>query len=579
ARGGLRWSDRVEDYRTEVLGLVKAQQVKNAVIVPRGAKGGFVVTANVDKLSRDERQAQGVACYSTFIRGLLDVTDNRVGGEVVPPLNVRRHDGDDPYLVVAADKGTATFSDTANGIAEAYGFWFGDAFASGGSHGYDHKKMGITARGAWVSVQRHFLERGIDVQRDPFTAIGIGDMSGDVFGNGLLQSDTTCLVAAFNHLHIFVDPDPDAASSHAERARLFLLPRSGWNDYDSELISAGGGVFSRQAKSIEISPEMRARFELDADRMTPDELIHALLKAPVDLVWNGGIGTYVKAASETHGDAGDKANDAVRVNGAELRCRVFGEGGNLGLTQRGRVEAALGGVALNTDFIDNSGGVDCSDHEVNIKLLLGEVMAAGDMTVKQRNALLASMTEAITELVLTNNFRQAQVLALIERHARGRLGEYQRFITAMIANQGLDRALEHLPSAEALADRVRAGGHLTRPELAVLLSYAKVYVKERLVDTALVRHPYVRSFGETMFPATFNARLSDRLPDHFVYDHIIATQLANDVVHHMGVTFPVHVQEYTGGSLEEVVRAWLVVREVFAIAERFRRIETLARVD
>ena len=466
----------------------------------------------------------------------------------MPPQNVRRHDGDDPYLVVAADKGTATFSDIANGIAEAYGFWFGDAFASGGSHGYDHKKMGITARGAWVSVQRHFLERGLDVQRDPFTAIGIGDMSGDVFGNGLLQSETTNLVAAFNHLHIFIDPNPDAAASHGERARLFALPRSGWNDYDAALISAGGGIFARQAKSIEISPEMRARFDLQVDRMTPDELVHALLKAPVDLIWNGGIGTYVKAAGETHGDAGDKANDAVRVNGAELRCRVFGEGGNLGLTQLGRVEAALAGVALNTDFIDNSGGVDCSDHEVNIKLLLGEVVAAGDMTAKQRNELLESMTEEVSDLVLTNNFRQAQVLALIERHARGRLGEYQRFIATMVSDQGLDRRLEQLPSSEALSERVRSGGHLTRPELAVLLSYAKAYVKERIVDTTLVHDPRARTFGETMFPASFNARFAERFPEHYVHAHIVATQLANDVIHHMGVTFPVHVQEYTGGS-------------------------------
>jgi glutamate dehydrogenase len=578
ARGGLRWSDRVEDYRTEVLGLVKAQQVKNAVIVPQGAKGGFVITAGTDGLGRDERHALGVACYSTFIRGLLDLTDNRVAGEVVPPADVRRHDGDDPYLVVAADKGTATFSDIANGIAAEYGFWFGDAFASGGSRGYDHKKMGITARGAWVSVQRHFRESGVDVQRDRITVLGIGDMSGDVFGNGMLQSESIAVVAAFNHLHVFVDPDPDLAASHAERQRLFALPRSGWGDYDRSLISAGGGVFSRQAKSIEVSAQMRETFGLAAERMTPDELVHALLKAPVDLIWNGGIGTYVKAGTETHADAGDKANDAVRVDGSELRCRVFGEGGNLGLTQRGRVEAALAGVALNTDFIDNSGGVDCSDHEVNIKLLLGEVMAAGDLTTKQRNALLEAMTDDVATLVLANNYRQAQALALIERHARGRVGEYQRFVARMEAEQGLDRSLEELPEADALAERVRGGGHLTRPELAVLLAYAKAYVKERLVGTEIVADPHAQAFGLTEFPELFNARFADRFGEHYVHEHIVATQLANDVVHHMGVTFVVHVQEYTGASVEEVVRAWLVVREVFAIDGRFRLIEGLDAV-
>ncbi|MEE4300155.1 MAG: NAD-glutamate dehydrogenase domain-containing protein, partial [Pseudomonadales bacterium] len=524
---------------------------------------------------RDARQALGVACYSTFIRGLLDLTDNRVGGVVVAPPDVRRHDGDDPYLVVAADKGTATFSDIANGIAAEYGFWFGDAFASGGSQGYDHKAMAITARGAWVSVQRHFRELGVDVQRDRVSAIGIGDMSGDVFGNGMLQSETIALVAAFNHLHVFVDPDPDLGASYAERQRLFALPRSNWADYDRSLISSGGGVFSRQAKSIAITAEMRAVFGLRAERLTPDELIHELLKAPVDLIWNGGIGTYVKASSETHADVGDKANDALRVNGSELRCRVVGEGGNLGLTQLGRVEAALAGVALNTDFIDNSGGVDCSDHEVNIKLLLGEVMAAGDLTEKQRNLLLEAMTDDVAELVLTNNYRQAQALALIDRHARGRLGEYQRFVARMEAEQGLDRHLEQLPDAEELAARVRAGGGLTRPELAVLLAYAKAFVKSRLVDAEIVRDPFAQRFADAEFPQVFNERFSERYGEHYVHAHIVATQIANDLVHHMGVTFPVQLQEYTGASVEQVVRAWLVVREVFAIAERFRRIEAL----
>ncbi|HSG90186.1 MAG TPA: NAD-glutamate dehydrogenase [Pseudomonadales bacterium] len=575
ARGGLRWSDRIEDYRTEVLGLVKAQRVKNAVIVPEGAKGGFVITAPTDGLDRDARQALGIACYSTLIRGMLDLTDNRVDGVVVPPVDVRRHDGDDPYLVVAADKGTATFSDIANGIAEEYGFWFGDAFASGGSRGYDHKKMGITAKGAWVSVQRHFAERGLDVQADPVTVLGIGDMAGDVFGNGMLLSRALRLVAAFNHMHLFIDPTPDAEGSFAERERLFALPRSSWEDYDRSLISKGGGVFPRSLKSIPISAEMKAAFGLDGDRMTPDELIHALLKAPVDLIWNGGIGTYVKAREETHGDVGDKANDAVRVNGDELRCAVFGEGGNLGLTQRGRIEAARGGVALNTDFIDNSGGVDCSDHEVNIKLLLGEVVGSGDLTVKQRNVLLEAMTDEVSALVLRNNFLQAQALSLASRHSLRRVGEYQRFIARMEAEQDLDRALEELPNDDQLAERIREEAGLTRPELSVLIAYAKAFLKARLVETDLCRQDSVRAFGRAEFPAQFNARFEERLQEHFVYPNIVATQIANDLVHHMGITFVSHLQEYTGANPEEVVRAWLIVRETFGIAELFERIRTL----
>jgi glutamate dehydrogenase len=575
ARGGLRWSDRIEDYRTEVLGLVKAQRVKNAVIVPEGAKGGFVITASQEGLDRDARQALGVVCYGTLVRGMLDLTDNRSDGVVVPPLSLRRHDGDDPYLVVAADKGTATFSDIANGIAREYGFWFDDAFASGGSQGYDHKKMGITARGAWVSVQRHFLEQGIDVQRDPVTVLGIGDMAGDVFGNGMLLSRSIRLVAAFNHQHVFIDPEPDPVASFAERERLFALPRSSWDDYDRALISRGGGIYPRSQKWIQVTEEMRARFAIDADRLTPDELLNALLRAPVDLIWNGGIGTYVKAREESHADVGDKANDAVRVDGAELRCRVFGEGGNLGLTQRGRVEAARSGVALNTDFIDNSGGVDCSDHEVNIKLLLGEVVGSGDLTTKQRNALLVSMTDEVARLVLENNARQAQALSLMVRHSAHRTGEYQRFVTRMEAEQDLDRALEQLPTDDELLERVRVGGSLTRPELAVLLAYAKQFIKDRLIAMALCDEPFVAAFAALEFPPTFVERFGERLPQHFVYRHIVATQIANDLVHHMGITFATHLQEYTGANHEEVVRAWLIVREVFGIVELFRRIEAL----
>ncbi|MEE4109461.1 MAG: NAD-glutamate dehydrogenase domain-containing protein, partial [Halieaceae bacterium] len=441
ARGGLRWSDRLEDFRTEVLGLVKAQQVKNAVIVPVGAKGGFVAKRLRAEMSRDEMQEEGIACYRTFIRGLLDITDNRAEDRVVhPPLTVCKDD-EDPYLVVAADKGTATFSDIANELAADYDFWLGDAFASGGSVGYDHKKMGITARGAWVSVERHFRELGINVATTDFTVIGIGDMSGDVFGNGMLLSRHIRLLAAFNHQHIFVDPDPDSARSYEERARLFALPRSGWADYDTALISEGGGVFSRAAKAVLVSPQMQARFGIKSKQMTPNELISALLKAEADLLWNGGIGTYVKASVEPHTGAGDKANDGVRVDASQLRCRVVGEGGNLGMTQLARTEFALAGGRVNTDFIDNAGGVDCSDHEVNIKILLDAIVAREDMTRKQRNELLESMTDDVADLVLGNNYRQTQAISIAEREARSRAGEYRRLIATLEESGRLDRGL------------------------------------------------------------------------------------------------------------------------------------------
>lgn len=576
ARGGLRWSDRQEDYRTEVLGLVKAQQVKNAVIVPEGAKGGFVIRQATEGLDRDQLQQLGKACYSRFIRGLLDITDNRVEGRIVPPPRVRRHDGDDPYLVVAADKGTATFSDIANAIAAEYDFWLGDAFASGGSQGYDHKKMGITARGAWVSVQRHLLERDIDVQEDPVTVLGIGDMSGDVFGNGMLLSESILLVAAFNHQHIFIDPEPDAAASFRERQRLFALSRSNWADYDSSLISEGGGIFSRQQKSIVISQAMRKRFGIVQERMAPDELIHALLRSTVDLIWNGGIGTYVKAGSETHAEVGDKANDGLRVNGSELTCKVVGEGGNLGLTQLARVEAALAGVSLNTDFIDNAGGVDCSDHEVNIKILLAEVVAAEDLTLKQRNALLEEMTEEVGELVLANNARQTQALSVAERHGAERMSEYLRFLHRMESEQGLDREQEYLPSDAQLAERQRGGHGLTRPELSVLLSYSRMFIKERLVDSDIASDAEVAGFVEHEFPASFNARYGAQLSSHYLYPNIVATQVANDLVHHFGITCVTHLQEYMGGDTAEVVRALLIVRGAFGIPGLFAQLESLS---
>ena len=575
ARGGLRWSDREEDFRTEVLGLVKAQQVKNSVIVPLGAKGGFVPRRLPVGGSRDDVQNEAIACYRIFISGLLDITDNLSEGEVVPPANVVRHDADDPYLVVAADKGTATFSDIANGIAIDYGFWLGDAFASGGSAGYDHKGMGITARGAWVGVQRHFRERGIDVQKDPISVIGVGDMAGDVFGNGLLMSDQLMLVAAFNHLHIFIDPNPDPAVSFAERQRLFDLPRSAWTDYDASLISEGGGIFQRSAKSIAISPQMKERFDIRADRLTPTELLHALLKAPVDLLWNGGIGTYVKASEESHADVGDKANDALRVNGDELRCKVVGEGGNLGMTQLGRVEFGLLGGATNTDFIDNAGGVDCSDHEVNIKILLNEAVRAGDLTEKQRNELMASMTDEVAHLVLGNNYKQTQALSLAARRAFARLAEYKRLMADMEARGKLDRAIEFLPNEEQLAERAAAGQGLTRAELCVLISYSKIDLKETLLKSSVPDDDYLTRDMETAFPPSLVNKYGQAMRQHRLKREIATTQIANDLVNNMGITFVQRLKESTGMSAASVVAAYVVVRDIFHLPHWFRQIEAL----
>ncbi|CAD5378683.1 NAD-specific glutamate dehydrogenase [Pseudomonas sp. OF001] len=575
ARGGLRWSDREEDYRTEVLGLVKAQQVKNAVIVPVGAKGGFVPRRLPLGGTRDEIQAEAIACYRIFVSGLLDLTDNLVEGGVVPPPGVVRHDEDDPYLVVAADKGTATFSDIANALSADYGFWLGDAFASGGSAGYDHKGMGITARGAWVGVQRHFRERGIDVQRDPITVVGIGDMAGDVFGNGLLRSEQLLLIGAFNHQHIFLDPNPDPAASFAERQRLFALPRSSWADYDAALISPGGGVFPRSAKSIAISPEVRARLAIDAEQLPPSELISALLRAPVDLLWNGGIGTYVKSSHESHVDVGDKANDALRVDGRELRCQVVGEGGNLGMTQLGRVEYCLRGGACNTDFIDNAGGVTCSDHEVNIKILLGEVVRAGDLTLKQRNELLREMTEAVAGLVLGISYRQVQALSLAQRHARGRLGEFRRLMLDLESRGRLDRALEFLPGDDELNARVAQGQALTRPELALLLSYSKFDLKEALLHSPLVDDPYLREELDHAFPPQLLARFPQALEHHRLRREIISTRIANDLVDHMGVTFVQRLNESTGLSAAHIAGGWVVVRDLFDLPHWWQQIEAL----
>ena len=575
ARGGLRWSDRREDFRTEVLGLVKAQQVKNAVIVPVGAKGGFVPKRLSKMASRDEIMAEGIECYKTFIRGLLDITDNLVDGKVCPPAQVARKDEDDPYLVVAADKGTATFSDIANGLSEEYGFWLGDAFASGGSVGYDHKKMGITARGAWVSVQRHFRELGIDVQTNPVTLIGIGDMSGDVFGNGLLQSRSLQMVAAFNHLHIFVDPNPDPETSYQERERLFALPRSGWPDYNSELISAGGGVFSRSAKSISISSQMQERFGIDSERLTPTELISALLRSPVDLIWNGGIGTYIKASSEMNSEVGDKANDGLRVNGEEVRAKVIGEGGNLGLTQLGRIEYGLAGGLSNTDFIDNAGGVDCSDHEVNIKILLNDVVANGDMTIKQRNKLLAEMTDEVAQLVLKNNYRQTQALSVARSETTYRMGEYKRYIQALVAENKLDRDLESIPNEEELHERIVNGKGLMRPELSTLLSYTKAILKDELSHSSLPDDPFISQEIEKTFPKVLVEKYKEQIYQHKLHREIVATQVASSMVDFMGITFVHRMKDAAGSTIPDIAKAFIASREVFKLDHWWQQIEAL----
>jgi len=575
ARGGLRWSDRFEDYRTEILGLVKAQQVKNAVIVPVGAKGGFVAKRLPDPSDREAFQAEGIAAYKTFIRGLLDITDNLVDSGIQPPERVIRHDEDDHYLVVAADKGTATFSDIANGLAAEYGFWMGDAFASGGSNGYDHKKMGITARGAWVSVERHFREMGINPAVDEFTAIGIGDMGGDVFGNGLLCSEKTLLVAAFNHIHIFIDPTPDAERSYKERKRLFELPRSAWTDYDSKLISKGGGVFSRNAKSIPVSPEMKKLLGIKADRVPPNMLISHILKAEVDLLWIGGIGTYVKGSGESHSDVGDKANDGLRINGAELRCKVVGEGGNLGFTQMGRIEYALKGGRLNTDFIDNSGGVDCSDHEVNMKILLNRAVAMGDLTGKQRNIMLEEMTDDVASLVLKNNYRQTQAISIASEDAATRLEEYRRLMNTFESEGKLNRALEFLPDDETLSERKLAKKGLTRPELSVLISYVKGDLKQVLIDSNLPDNPLLAGEMYKVFPRDLTKRFSKELGEHQLRREIIATQIANDMVNHMGITFVERLNQSTGADAASIALAWIIARDVFRIDSWWDKIEAL----
>jgi glutamate dehydrogenase len=575
ARGGIRWSDRREDFRTEVLGLMKAQTVKNAVIVPVGAKGGFVVKRPPAGGDRAALLDEVVGCYRTFMRGLLDVSDTNAGGEVVPPADVVRHDDDDPYLVVAADKGTATFSDIANAISADYGFWLGDAFASGGSAGYDHKQMGITARGAWESVKRHFRELGTDIQSTDFTVVGIGDMSGDVFGNGMLLSPHIELVGAFDHRHVFLDPNPDPEASLAERERLFRLPSSSWADYDPALISAGGGVFPRTAKSIELSTEVRAALDVDDASLTPNEVIRALLRAPVDLLWNGGIGTYVKASDERHAEVGDRANDAVRIDGKELRCRVVGEGGNLGFTQRARIEYALQGGRIFMDAIDNSAGVDCSDHEVNIKILLDTIVAEGDLTDKQRNKLLAEMEDEVAALVLRDNYEQAQAISTSAAQATSMVEVHERYIDALEQSGMLNRELEFLPSEEVLDERKAAGGGLTTPELAILLSYTKNALAEELLASDLPEDTYFSAELERYFPTLLRERFGPQLQRHPLRGEIIVSRVVNDLVNRAGTTFAFRLGDETGAGADDVARAYTAAREVFGFRGLWSEIEAL----
>jgi len=574
ARGGLRWSDRREDFRTEILGLMKAQNVKNTLIVPVGAKGGFV-PKQLPTGDREAIQREGTECYRIFIRGLLDLADNVRDGKVIAPVDVVRHDPDDPYLVVAADKGTATFSDIANALAAEYGFWLGDAFASGGSAGYDHKKMGITAKGAWECVKRHFREMGLDTQSQPFTVAGIGDMAGDVFGNGMLLSRHIRLVAAFNHQHIFLDPEPDAERSYRERERLFQLPRSSWADYDAKLISRGGGIYPRDAKDVALSPQARALLGIEAARATPTEIIRAILRLPVDLLWNGGIGTYVKASWEANSQIGDRANDAVRVDGRELRCKVIGEGGNLGCSQLGRIEFAQNGGCVNTDFVDNSGGVDCSDHEVNIKILLDVVQRRMQQTRAVRNRLLARMTDEVAGLVLRDNYLQSQAISLMQSVAAERLGEHAHQIRSLELDGVLDRALEFLPSAEELDERRRAGQGLTRPELCMLLSYSKIALNSQLIASDVPEDPYLGRELDRYFPDRLSKPYAKLLGEHRLRREIIATATTNSIVNRMGPTFVARTQQDTGADAATVARAYSIAREVFDVRDLWAAIERL----
>jgi glutamate dehydrogenase len=581
ARGGLRWSDRPEDYRTEILGLMKAQMVKNALIVPVGSKGGFVVKRPPAGDDREALQDEAIACYKTFLSGLLDVTDNIVEGDVVGPDRVVRYDEDDPYLVVAADKGTASFSDIANKVSEQYGFWLGDAFASGGSKGYDHKEMGITAKSAWESVKRHFRELGTNIQDTDFTVVGIGDLSGDVFGNGMLLSRHIKLLAAFNHQHVFLDPDPDPESSFEERKRVFEKGRSSWTDYDESKISEGGGIYERTAKSITISEQVREALGIEKDKLAPTDLIREILKAKVDLLWNGGIGTYVKASSESHGDVGDKANDAVRIDGKDVRAQVVGEGGNLGFTQLGRIEYAREGGPeqkggrINTDAIDNVGGVNLSDHEVNIKILLDALVGAGDLTEKQRNELLFEMADAVAERVLYASYSQTQAVSLAMAQAAPMVDVHGRLIRHLEQVAGLNREIEFLPSDDEIDERKANHQGLVAPELAVVMGYCKIRFYTQLLDSDLPEDPYLAHDLERYFPPPLPDRYSEQMREHRLRREIIATVFANQMVDRAGTTFAFRLSEETGVPMPVLARGYAVAREVFHMRSFWRGVEDL----
>lgn len=561
ARGGIRWSDRPEDFRTEILGLMKAQVVKNSIIVPSGAKGGFIVKSIAT--SREALQKEVIACYKAFINGLLDITDNIENNNIVCPKEVVCHDEADPYLVVAADKGTASFSDIANSISAEHHFWLGDAFASGGSTGYDHKKMGITARGAWESIKRHFRELDIDVKKTDITVVGIGDMSGDVFGNGMLYSKNIKLIAAFDHRHIFIDPEPQKDIAYAERARLFQLPGSSWADYNPQLISAGGGVFSRSMKAIPISPQMQQALGITDSSLAPAELIRAVLKAPVDLLFNGGIGTYVKSSRESNAEVGDRSNDYTRINGDELRCRVVGEGGNLGFTQLGRIEYAMQGGLINTDFIDNSGGVDCSDHEVNLKIFLDGEVKKGKLTVQERNTILASLVDEVAEAVLHDNYSQALVMSYSAFSATKNITLHINYLRELSELNIFKRRLEFLPDEKELVERKATGHGLTRPEIAVILAYTKIHIKQQVLKSDLPEDPFLSQLLQTAFPKTIANKYSKELQDHPLKRDIIATQLSNHVINEMGITFVYRLQVETGATVDEIVRAHAVASHIF----------------
>ncbi len=575
ARGGLRWSDRHEDFRTEVLGLMKAQMTKNAVIVPVGSKGGFVVKKPTANLSRDEILQEGISCYQTFLRGLLDITDNVIDGKIDHPQNCIMHDDSDPYLVVAADKGTATFSDIANGISAEYNFWLGDAFASGGSVGYDHKKMGITAKGAWISVKRHFAEMGIDTQTQDFTCVGIGDLAGDVFGNGMLLSPHIKMVAAFNHMHIFFDPNPNPTESFAERVRMFNLPRSTWMDYNQSLISKGGGIFERAAKSIKISSEVKAVLAIEEDELEPNELIKAILQAPVDLLWNGGIGTYVKAADESHQDVGDRANDMLRINGSDLRCKVIGEGGNLGFTQKGRIEYALKGGRVNTDAMDNSAGVDCSDHEVNIKIALIQAMRSKKITLEERNKVLETMTDDVSNLVLADNRLQTQAISIASSQGVSNLGDQAQFLDRLEKTGLLNRKIEFLPSKKEIDKRQTDRVGMTRPELCVMLAYSKMDIYNALLTSDLIKDKYFESELLSYFPKLLQKKFSDEIIGHQLRNEIIATQITNFVVNRAGITFVNQLCQDSGFAIGDVVKSFIIACDSFRLREIWEEIEKL----